>query len=336
VLHAVRAAAASGAAPGVILLQEMALGGKGVRPKLDDLLEPLAALTGGAWLPVRQFTEPEPDALLLYNSAVYQSAEQLLATALREEVGGQVKGVADVPVQTRRLIQSYEGRWAGAQLGVVGRPELQLLLLSYHGSFKDPATKRALPPHVREALAQDWVLEVGKAATAARLRGLGTGVAQGELKGVPALVAGDWNASAPLAFGRWKQSRWVHRGRAWTWECTVPTRLDQARGTVRFPDGDWHKEVIDYAVAVNPDPPAQHALSAQLEVVAARALAHPAGLRRQGMFDYDPFLCEFTLTAAGRAPAALAAAAAAAAADEPIAARTRARAGWFSFGWLLG
>jgi hypothetical protein len=311
VVAAYSQAVKSGKRPGAVLLQEYSWAGRAAKtgagePSLGDL----AARLGPGWAEVRQWGDTGGrDAVVLYDTSIYMGARLSTSGVMASSDGTRLgNGVA---AARRAGISSYEGRWAGVQLAALDpsteKPtSLQFLLVSYHGRSNKPAGGAAggglskLEANVKRALAQDFVIEVAKAAIKAKLPPV---VAGGfEQSTVPALVAGDWNAER-IAFQEFRGLAVGDHPFACTShgagnELGVLSARRNAYGMLR--------DELDYVVAVNPE--RRHELSCTVAVHEVRALPHLSTHRRLGLFDHDPLLVMFQVgpdpaqAAAGRAP----------------------------------
>jgi hypothetical protein len=296
VLAAFKEASRLGRAPGAILLQEYswATGGS-----LKLLLESL----GARWALVRQWdgsAAGERDAVVLYDTDMYEGRQLSSTEAIQTSTGERLELPPALPDGIREEILSYRKRWAGVHLAALNpdtkRPtDLQFLLVSYHGRSNkrqahggDKKSQDKLSAAVKRALSQDFVIEVAKAALGGKL----IAVDGADCRGVPALVAGDWNSECEPTFGTFTG---LAAG-AQRWGCSHHAPAPPPGGGVRVQGDGWAKETLDYVVAVNAA--ARHERGCAVEVGAVQGLPLLAEHRALGLFDHDPLITEFTVAAA--------------------------------------
>lgn len=303
VVEAWRAAAAAGAAPSAILLQECTWSDRNV----GQLQQQLAELTGSEWPSARQWTDAGGrDAVVLYDAAVYAGKALSAGQAMQQASKKADQTLGALPAASREVIVSYKTRWAGAQLAPLDpatrRPSrLNFLLVSYHGREKrrktaaeaapadDRVTVRTLESAVKVALAQDFVAEVARAGSHAGYV-FGDAPDRARSRGVPGLIAGDWNVPLSAAFYGFEG---LAAGAA-RWGCAPHgPRVPPGVTSVRTSAMAIAKETIDFAVAVTFE--RDHALACDLSITDCFIVGQGAGM--EGVFDHDPLVVQFRVAA---------------------------------------
>ena len=296
-------------------------------PTMANLFSKLTEIgAGGAWRAVRQgisdpLVKSKSYPVVLFDTDVFEH-NSVLQTAI-PLFPDPIEGIIDETGFGARTLRNYSGRWSAVHLAVkysatdckAHNPDLstplQILLISYHGrhnEIRNPEHEgsdrraRELPYEVKLPLSVTFVKHASEFALKQPFHKLADNHLN--LRGVPTIVAGDYNIRVPNnSFDSMPGVCIIKH---------IPKTISRELSVREAPEDGLQKPQIDYAFVTNPLPTktaqryaARSGAKAQapciVEIGEITELAHLEDHRVLRLFNHNPFVMAFTLTAGAEA-----------------------------------